>query len=113
MPSVVPTPSPLPTIQMDSFSPKLVILSQVEDLVAMHEMIQALHVRTPPPALSPSSTAMELDVGPALSPPPPSSPLTWVHCHPAPNNGVWRSWLTQCYVPCSQDSYMTNGLITC
>ena len=94
--SLTPALSPLPTDRMDSFPPDLVTLSQVEDLVAMHEMIQALHARTPPPALSPSSTAMELDAGPVLPPPPlpPSSPLDWVSRHPAPDNGTWCSWLT-------------------
>src|SRR5487761_1211770 len=51
------------------FDAQPVTLSQVEDLVATHEMIQALHARTPPPALSPSSSAMELDAGPIPLPP--------------------------------------------
>ena len=40
---------PFSANQADSFPPDLITLSQVEDLVAMHKMIQALHVRTPPP----------------------------------------------------------------
>ena len=71
--SVTPTPSqpfhnPFGT-RMNSFPPNPVTLSQVEDLVTTSEIIQALHMRTPPPALSPTSSAMELDAGP-LSPPP-------------------------------------------
>ena len=50
--------------------PSPVTLSQVEDLVAMHKMIQALHARTPSPALSPTSSDMELDVGPIPTHPP-------------------------------------------
>ena len=63
----------------------------------MHKIIQALHARTPPPALSPSSTAMKLDASPVRPPPPPSSPpkIKWVHHHPAPSSGVWHSWLMQ------------------
>ena len=46
--SVTSTPSHFPLNWMESFPPKLITLSQVEDLVAMHKMIQALHARTPP-----------------------------------------------------------------
>src|SRR5579863_7973741 len=38
-----------------------VTLSQVEDLVETSRMIQELHARMPPPSLSPSSSAMDLD----------------------------------------------------
>src|SRR5487761_943541 len=90
-----------------------VTLSQVENLVATHEMIQALHARTPPPALSPSSSTMELDAGP-IPPLPPLSPASlvgsdvpqesffsevfrtypWMLTNHPPVEGDWSGYLT-------------------
>ena len=70
---ITPTPPIFPLAWMNSFPSDPVTLSQVEDLVAISKMIQALHRRTPPPALSPSSITMELNAGPIPSYPPASS----------------------------------------
>ena len=109
--SITPTPPIFPPARLDSFPPDPVTLSQVEDLLATSEMIQALHRRTPPPALSPSSTAMELDAGPIPSHPPASSAgsdfssesfhqdlfreYPWTLSHHPPASGSWQVWLTQ------------------
>src|SRR5579863_266093 len=59
-----PTPVPGPAHGDEWFDEDQagsVSLSMVEDLVETSRMIQHLHERTPPPSLSPSTTAMELD----------------------------------------------------
>ena len=80
--------------------PSPVTLSQVEDLVATSAMIQALHARTPPPALSPTSSDMELDAGPIPTHPPahPTSSgyvpgPSWIASHPPPLTGDWMNWI--------------------
>ena len=58
-------------------------------------MIQDLHVRTPPPSLSPSTTAMELDERAAT--PTPAAPIAfvslgdypWLQRHPMPMSTVF------------------------
>ena len=83
--------------------PSPVTLSQVEDLITMHEMLQALHARTPPPALSPTSSNMELDAGPIPTHPLPPAHLTgsvydrsssWSASHPPPLSGDWMNWIS-------------------
>src|SRR5579863_4812495 len=69
----------------DSNRAPSVSLSQVEDLVAMSQMIQDLHDRPPPPSLSPSTTTMELDERAAT--PTPTAPIAFVSLADYP----WRS----------------------
>src|SRR5579863_8647554 len=74
----------------------------------MSRMIQDLHARTPPPALSPSSSAMELDER-ALTPPL-AAPLAfvnlgdypWLLRHPVP--------LSTIFLPQWCESALVNGV---
>ena len=85
-----------------------VSLSQVENLVETSHMIQDLHSRTPPPSLSPSSSAMDLDA--RARTPPPTAPLAfvslgdypWLLRHPMPLSGfLLAGWF---------ESAMRNGV---
>ena len=81
-----------------------VMLSQVEDILAMSRMVQALHAQFPPPtssSASSSSTEMNVDEFPSPSHSRAASldasfnPWTDTHCSPDPRETlmVWRSWI--------------------
>jgi len=55
--------SPLSTLVPAEFSASPVMLSQVEDILATSGMVQALHTQTnPPPASSPSTPSLNMEV---------------------------------------------------
>src|SRR5579863_4801757 len=91
------TPVPRPAHGDEWFEDRApsVSLSQVEDLVETSRMIQHLHERTPPPSLSPSSSAMDLDE--RARTPPPAAPVAfvtlgdypWLLRHPMPLSTVF------------------------
>ena len=81
-----------------------VTLSQVEDILAISRMVQALHAQFPPPASSfVSSSSMEMNVDKSLSPShshavsPDASFDPWTNTHHLPDPWemltVWRSWI--------------------
>src|SRR5579863_5323477 len=102
-----PTPVPGPARDVSWFdSPRApsVTLSAVEDLVETSRMVQSLHDRTPPPSLSPSSSAMDLDE--RARSPPPTAPLAFVSLMDYP-------WLLRHEMPASTvflKQWCLNGL---
>ena len=85
-----------------------VALSQVENLVEMSHIIQDLHTCTPPPSLSLSSSAIELDAR-ALTLPP-VMPLVFVNLGDFP----WLLWhpipLSTVFLPQWCNSALLNGV---